>query len=119
MDGDWVIFGLQAILGGLVGGFVAGLIVNLKVWHLEQQFRTLYNRMISPAGVAARENKDQRLQEALVFVATKMKEPGADKRAIIGEALANYPDVAISLGKAFSKNGIDFKNIGSQLGLQL
>lgn len=91
----WLIYGGLAVFGGIFGGAVAGALVCwLRLSLIERQYMTV----LSSKGVGARQDKAQRLEEALFKAAALYKEGKTPKDALLAVS-AEYPDVAMRLAE--------------------
>ena len=84
--------------GGLVGGFLSGLVLQFRVASLEREVNRLYHLIAGEAGNVARVQKNERMNAALVEAAALFKE-GKKPEEILKELLPKYPDVALQLGQ--------------------
>ena len=107
----WLIYGGAAVLifvGSVIGGLIAGLLADQfkegRLASCESAIQRLHNRINSPGAVDARRAKEERLQEAVLSVATAIK-GGAKPEDAFKQALTSYPDVALELGKKAMKGG--------------
>jgi len=112
----WVLYGLAGIVlfvGSIIGGFLAKLAwEEISMLSLERRIKRLENTLISGSGVASRQEKAERQQEAMLKVAELVKE-GKDPKDALKEVAMAYPDVAMGLIQKALKGG----NLGSLGGL--
>lgn len=103
--GQIVLFGGLAVVcfsGGLIGGFLAQLVKSTldgyKLAQLDRRTERLENTLKSGAGVQARNDKAERMGEAVAEAALLLKE-GKKPEEIAKLLLPKYPDIALDLVK--------------------
>ena len=66
---DWWILGIWSVIlfvGAVIGGFLAGLLTQWRVSLMETHIKNLHQRINSPAGVQARQDKQADLNLAVI-----------------------------------------------------
>lgn len=104
MDFEWVILGAGALTGGLIGGFIGGSAVGyFKDWALsarvdglEARFHRMHNQSISGDGTAVKNQKAERMSQAVAEAAALMQS-GKKPEEALKEIAAKYPDVALDV----------------------
>jgi len=106
MDLLWIFFGAMVVFfGSFVGGYTGQMLFN---YNHEKRITSLELKSVSALGVAAKQDKTARTQEAMTKAILIFKDEGIPKdeklkhlAALAGE----YPDVAFDLAKKLNKNG--------------
>lgn len=84
--------------GGMIGGWLSNYSQHLRLQSLEFRVESLRNKIVSPMGVQARQEKAERQSEAMAKVMILVKDGKEYKEALI-EVAKEYPDVALDLAK--------------------
>lgn len=91
---DWLIFGLVAVM-------MACFWVLMKAEMVRQEMR-----LLSPKGVAARQEKASRQQEFIQRAGALWQADGTTEekmKAVVGLMISEYPDIALQLPRMLEK----------------
>jgi len=89
-----------AVAGFFAGAIVGGIVAYAQLWRidgLEARLMRMHNDQISPKGVAMREQKAERQNEAIAYAFELMEGKDGEKPDVKNVALqvaSKYPDVA-------------------------
>lgn len=93
-------------LGGGIAGLIHDLALHVRVQSLEQKWQQINNKLASPMGVNARQEKAERMAEAVGKALVLLKTENAKPEDVLKQIASEYPDVAIDV----AKKSMDGKN---------
>ncbi len=106
MDLLWIFFGAMVVFfGSFVGGYTGQMLFN---YNHEKRIASLELKSVSALGVAAKQDKIARTQEAMAKAILIFKDEGIPKEEKMKHVMnlaAEYPDVAFELAKKIQKGG--------------
>lgn len=97
---------ITLLIGSGLGGLIARLLYeNYTSGSLERRITSLENKEKSIKGVAARQEKAERINMAMAE-AVALQQSGTDIKDIVKTIAAKYPDIAFDLMKKVQKGGL-------------
>lgn len=90
--------GIAGFVGGLVSGWFSNYGQHVRIQSTEQQIQQLNNKIVSPKGVEVRQQKAEKMQEALTKALLLHKE-GKTPEEILRILGPEYPDVIMDMVK--------------------
>lgn len=106
MEFDALQIGIGLIFGAIVAFFAKEAYLERKIKRLSEENEdmneeiiSLRNTLAGRAGLDARKEKSERMQQMMLEFAAAMKEPNADIKAIMPIMAQKYPDIAMDLVK--------------------